>query len=225
EQNLAKVMSPRRTWQAIAKWYDSKFSSFIKTMLGRSSAAQVRNDLELKSAALRDVGTDRGDLIEVGDGTVHGTIPSVPTEDDWEETKSNRFWGWRLDKFGETYFYGIEVFRSEDYKYRLGIRNNKLVFGSVNAGVELPYLEAISTGNLKQQSGSSTEYPMSQAATTAALNTKANTSHTHSADDITSGILPVSRGGTGVNSITNLKSAISLGYMHDKDAGTGGTQI
>src|SRR5699024_6196510 len=83
----------------------------------------------------------------------------------------------------------------------------------------------ISTGNLKQQSGSSTEYPMSQAATTAALNTKANTSHTHSADDITSGILPVSRGGTGVNSITNLKSALSLGSMHDKDAGTGGTQF
>ena len=47
-------------------------------------------------------------------------------------------------------------------------------------------------------------------ATTDDLTTKANTSHTHSANDITSGILPLTRGGTGVTSISALKSALGI---------------
>ena len=42
------------------------------------------------------------------------------------------------------------------------------------------------------------------------LNGKANTSHTHSASNITSGTLPLSRGGTGVTSISALKSALGI---------------
>ena len=47
-------------------------------------------------------------------------------------------------------------------------------------------------------------------ATTDDLTNKANTSHTHSTDDITSGTLPLSRGGTGVTSISALKSALGI---------------
>lgn len=47
-------------------------------------------------------------------------------------------------------------------------------------------------------------------ATTDDLTTKANTSHTHSTNDITSGTLPLARGGTGVTSISALKSALGI---------------
>ena len=47
-------------------------------------------------------------------------------------------------------------------------------------------------------------------ATTDDLNGKANTSHNHSASNITSGTLSVARGGTGVTSITALKSALGI---------------
>ena len=42
------------------------------------------------------------------------------------------------------------------------------------------------------------------------LNGKANSSHTHSTNDITSGTLPLSRGGTGVTTISALKSALGI---------------
>ena len=42
------------------------------------------------------------------------------------------------------------------------------------------------------------------------LNGKANTSHNHSASQITSGTLPLTRGGTGVTSISALKSALGI---------------
>ena len=42
------------------------------------------------------------------------------------------------------------------------------------------------------------------------LNGKANSSHTHSTSQITSGTLPLARGGTGVTSISALKSALGI---------------
>lgn len=47
-------------------------------------------------------------------------------------------------------------------------------------------------------------------ATLTDLNGKANSSHTHSTSDITSGTLPLARGGTGVTSISALKSALGI---------------
>lgn len=46
---------------------------------------------------------------------------------------------------------------------------------------------------------------------TTKLNGKANSNHNHSASNITSGTLPVTRGGTGVTSIDALKSALGIG--------------
>lgn len=45
-------------------------------------------------------------------------------------------------------------------------------------------------------------------ATLSELNGKANSTHTHSASQITSGILPVSRGGTGVSDLSELGSIV-----------------
>lgn len=47
-------------------------------------------------------------------------------------------------------------------------------------------------------------------ATTTDLNGKANTSHNHSASNITSGTLSVARGGTGVTNISALKNALGI---------------
>lgn len=46
--------------------------------------------------------------------------------------------------------------------------------------------------------------------TTDDLNSKANSLHTHSTGDITSGTLPLTRGGTGVTSISALKTALGI---------------
>lgn len=50
----------------------------------------------------------------------------------------------------------------------------------------------------------------------------AKTSHNHSANDITSGILQVERGGTGVTSITSLRNELckELGYLHNANLDT-----
>ena len=48
------------------------------------------------------------------------------------------------------------------------------------------------------------------------LNGKANSSHTHSVNDITSGILSVAMGGTGVNSIDALKNILGLSSQNFK---------
>ena len=47
-------------------------------------------------------------------------------------------------------------------------------------------------------------------ATLSELNRKANSTHTHSTDQITSGTLPLTRGGTGVTSLSALKSALGI---------------
>lgn len=43
-----------------------------------------------------------------------------------------------------------------------------------------------------------------------AINGKASASHSHAASDITSGVLPVTRGGTGATSIASLKSLLGI---------------
>lgn len=48
------------------------------------------------------------------------------------------------------------------------------------------------------------------AATQNALNGKANSSHSHDASDITSGTLPLARGGTGQTSLANVKNAFGI---------------
>lgn len=54
----------------------------------------------------------------------------------------------------------------------------------------------------------------------AALDNKSNVGHKHSAADITSGTLPVSRGGTGTTSLSTLASQIR-GYIISEVTGSG----
>lgn len=187
EQNLAKVMSPRRTWQAIAKWYDSKFSSFIKTMLGRSSAAQVRNDLELKSAALRDVGTDDGNVMEVGafglGAVVYRSGIDFKDKDWWDSLPRGR-----STYYAESHSANsptasalhVEVNKLSNNYGRIVVRTDALtssvMFGvwemGLSMGVFGDWQRIIDSSHLASTTGSSTEVPMSQSAVTNALNTK-----------------------------------------------------
>lgn len=77
-----------------------------------------------------------------------------------------------------------------------------------------------STGNsstpgltkLYTSTGNSTDGSMTQNAITNALNDKASENHTHSASDITSGTLPLTRGGTGGTSAMTART--SLGALN-----------
>ena len=62
-------------------------------------------------------------------------------------------------------------------------------------------------------------------ATQNALNGKANTSHNHSAANITSGTLPASRGGTGYTSLSSLMSAINNRSTNVSSANTSYTTL
>lgn len=66
--------------------------------------------------------------------------------------------------------------------------------------------------------GTAADGTMTQNAITNALNGKAASSHVHSAANITSGVLPVSRGGTGTDNIGGLASLLNLSAIT-----TGGT--
>lgn len=77
-----------------------------------------------------------------------------------------------------------------------------------------------STGNsstpgltkLYTSTGNATDGSMTQNAITNALNDKASENHTHSASDITSGTLPLTRGGTGGTSAMTART--SLGALN-----------
>lgn len=186
EQNLTKVMSPRRVWQAIAKWYDGKFSTFIKTMLGRSSAAQVRNDLGLKSAALHDVTTTRTDitegrLLEVRDFGI-GELTVPPNHPVTEDATLDVQVGGGIYRIASA-----SDLPSSDYGPILSIPYStngwsKVHFYNLSDRVfvlrkrvdTLSRFELLSTSNITDSTGDSAQYPMSQKAVTDALALKAD---------------------------------------------------
>ena len=74
------------------------------------------------------------------------------------------------------------------------------------------------TGNIRKTTGNDDSFPMTQKAVTDALNTKANSSHKHSVNDIT-GVLPISKGGTGSNSASGARSSLGLGTAATHNVG------
>lgn len=66
--------------------------------------------------------------------------------------------------------------------------------------------------------GTATDGTMTRTAITNALNGKAASSHNHSAANITSGTLPIARGGTGATSVDGIRGAIGINPVT-----TGGT--
>ena len=68
---------------------------------------------------------------------------------------------------------------------------------------------AQTTANTANTTANAAKTAATTAQTTA--NGKANATHTHAATDVTSGILPVARGGTGVGTIAELATALGVG--------------
>lgn len=62
-------------------------------------------------------------------------------------------------------------------------------------------------------------------ATTTALAGKASTSHAHSAGDVTSGTLPLARGGTGGTDASSARTSLGLGDSATKNVGTTSTTV
>lgn len=64
----ARKWTAQRVRQATVAWFNSISGALGRTILSRTTAAQVRSDIGLGTAATRDVGTSTGNLMEVGAG-------------------------------------------------------------------------------------------------------------------------------------------------------------
>lgn len=61
-----RAFTAQRLRQGIIAWFNGVSGTIGRTILGRSTAAQVRGDLDLGSAATKDVGRSEGNVMEVG---------------------------------------------------------------------------------------------------------------------------------------------------------------
>ena len=213
----AGTATTRRAWtaqrvhQAADGWYDKKFSTIVKNILSRSNAQQIRNDLQLGTAATRDVGESSGNVVGMGTNlitfgmgwSVGGGTYSVPsgekvdinleegnylifvntfgtatvTRNSYTVKVKSRGAGAEvlplLEERGSNKGYlvseGGRVFVTHDHSNNYPCR---VFFFRVDRYANQPFdvfhnfLRTLST------TGNSTSYPMSQAATTAALNQK-----------------------------------------------------
>lgn len=68
------LVSGRRIWQALAKWWEGIGTVFGKTLLGSANASAARNQLGLGTAATRDVGTSSGQVLINDPWSLNGAI-------------------------------------------------------------------------------------------------------------------------------------------------------
>lgn len=172
----AGTATTRRAWtaqrvhQAADGWHDKKFSTIVKNILSRSNAQQIRNDLQLGTAATRDVGTSAGEVLVVGDA--FGLGGSI----------SNGVSGDPIAPTGFGYYSGVGFFINVRYTaHTAGFRISNRPYSndfylessdSSNRETFSPRVSILHTGNILSSTGNSPLYPMTQAATTAALNQK-----------------------------------------------------
>lgn len=186
----AGTSTTRRAWtaqrvrQAIQAWFSSVSGTIGRTILGRSTAAQVRGDLGLGTAATRDVGTSSGNVMEVGAFGISGrTYP-------YDRTVIGFLNALRTQRFTS----GAKAFEFDNHPdwysgYVLGTGSDNLsasksgilmsthepvvsfFYGSDIGDTELPSIVHLHhTGNVLKSTGNNDNFPMSQKAVTDALN-------------------------------------------------------
>lgn len=213
----AGTASTRRAWtaqrvrQAIAAWYSTVSTTFTRTLLGRSTAAQIRGDLELGTAATRDVGESSGNVMEVGafgwGGIMASGSNTDPNPTGFYHNNAN------AQAHGSGSFFLDVKYAAGNYAaFRLSTdtyRNNiywQSGLGDGNYGLGAPVM-LLHTGNIISNTGQSTEFPMTQKAVTDALDTKANT---------TTQVIT----GTGLSGGGNLSANRTLSVNYGTTAGT-----
>lgn len=166
-----RAFTAQRVRQAIVAWFNGISGAIGRTILGRSTSAQVRSDLGLGTAATRNVGTAAGQLMEVGAFGLGGTY-----------TNTNIATGSYLGVYApanlpenypaSAYKYGSILSMSHGY----GGTNAEIVIPhAINGGIKFRHGRSVNfidihhTENILASTGQSTNYPMTQKATTDAL--------------------------------------------------------
>ena len=184
-----RVFTAQRVRQAIVAWFNGISGALGRTILTRTTAAQVRSDIELGTAATKDVGESTDNVMEVGafglgrrmsDGDLidlnnldmnnlpdnvntagfHGHFSGQPAAN----APRSGAYAYLFLKEAKGRNYQIAMLRSSNRYY---MRTDQ------NSWDELHH-----TGNILKTTGTSTTFPMSQKAATDALNTKRDATDT-----------------------------------------------
>lgn len=188
-----RAFTAQRVRQAIVAWFIGISGALGRTILSRTTAAQVRGDLGLGTAATYHVGEIGGRVMQVGAfGLGIGQLTN------WTDAGADIKTGISTDLSASSGHTGLPsgFIQQRTTKFNFGNPSypstllaqagNKLAFHSGN-GVGTPiYNEIYHTGNILKSTGGHNEYPISQKAVTDALNTKAALSHTHPWSQVTS---------------------------------------
>lgn len=180
-----RAFTAQRVRQAIVAWWLSFSGVFGRDLVTSSSSTVARSKLGLGTAATRDVGVSSGNVMEVGAFGLGSAAPQVMID---TPPDANRFITQIAGSASAPSFMGASGSVVMQVKYPtdswggqllLGMGDNPTLGyrGYDSRGVTwTPWREVIHTGNLLQTTGTSTDFPMSQASVTTALNTKVNTS-------------------------------------------------
>lgn len=76
--STTRAWTAQRVRQAVAAWWNGVSGAFGRTLVSRTNASQVRDDLGLGSAATRNVGTSSGNVMEVGAFGIGGIASDLP---------------------------------------------------------------------------------------------------------------------------------------------------
>jgi len=77
-ETTRRAFTAQRLRQGITAWYTGISGAIGRTILGRGTAAEVRDDLGLGTAATKDVGTASGNVMDVGAFGLGSAAPVVP---------------------------------------------------------------------------------------------------------------------------------------------------
>jgi len=147
---VVRGWTAQRIRQAIIAWYTGISGTIGRTILGRSTAEQVRGDLGLGSAATKDVGTAAGNVMEATSGGTSFPGFNVPKTIGW-------YFAAQIQDFagapeGATGGYLVRVDRSNMYTLYQNTTSpsGKIYFGVSPDGVTPPttWREVFHTENL-----------------------------------------------------------------------------
>lgn len=172
------LVSGQRIWQAISKWWEGIGTVFGKTLLGSANAAAARTTLGLGTAATRNVGTDSGNVMEVGAGGWLGRAGSdsyiLGYPQNQSQSISQIYQTDEEDEGVQGYVASIH-FASYDSWGRVRVSHSDpraWVQGGVASVGSGWTAELLTTGTILSTTGQSTDYPMTQKAVTDAINAR-----------------------------------------------------
>lgn len=180
EEAQAGTATTRRAWsalrvrEAIVAWFNGVSGTIGRTILGRNTATQVRDDLGLGTAATRDVGESSGNVMRVGAFGLG--LASSQYKGDLNDLKTTQMTGVLNGVNAPSVGIGAlsVISYSNDWVaqvYHYPGEDDKYWIRSFYNGKAWSQWKSIShSGNILTTTGQSTLYPMTQKAVTTAIN-------------------------------------------------------